>query len=58
MEMVRYMEVTRAQLPMGRERRNTGWRKVPRGPSSNPRDLNNHNTLNKLGLSCAKLSTA
>ena len=38
-EMVRYMEVTRAQLPMGRDSRKRGWRKLPRGPSSKPRDL-------------------
>ena len=38
-EIVRYMEVTRVKLPMGRESRNRGVSRLPRGPSRSPRDL-------------------
>ena len=39
MEIVRYMEVTRAKLPMGRDNKNRGVSRLTRGPSSKPWDL-------------------
>ena len=38
-EIVRYMEVTRAQLPIGREKRNKGCISQAKEPSNNLRDL-------------------